>query len=145
MSGIATSAGPVAFNAALAVTELKNLCHQASYDAGWWGLEGKPDYFRIDVRAETRFGKALAAEKLALIHSEVSEALEGLRKGKADEHLPEFPSEAVELADALIRIFDYAGARRLPLGDAFVAKMAYNTVRPDHKPEARAAVGGKAF
>lgn len=145
MSGLAVSAAPPGHPAAEAVTLLRDLCHSAAFNAGWWGTNGLVDAYRNEVRRDTRFGKALAAEKLALVHSEVSEALEGLRKGKADEHLPEFSSEAVELADALIRIFDYAGARRLPLGDALVAKMAYNAVRIDHKPEARAAVGGKAF
>lgn len=128
-----------------AVNHLVDLCFGASLKAGWWhDPKTGTDYLK-EVREPTRFGKALAAEKMALIHSEVSESLEGLRKGKADEHCPEFTSEEVEMADAVIRIADYAGARRLRLGEALVAKMAYNAVRPDHKAEARAAEGGKAF
>lgn len=125
---------------------LTAICHEASYKAGWWAPKFQGDATYLDeVRSETRFGKALCAEKIVLMHTELSEAVEGLRKGKADEHLPQFSSETVELADALIRIFDYAGARQLPIGAAFVAKMAYNAVREDHKPEARNAAGGKAF
>lgn len=84
-------------------------------------------------------------ERLALIHSEISEALEGFRKDKADEHLPQFTSVEVELADALIRIFDLAGAMRLRLGEAVVAKALYNETRADHNLDARQAEGGKKF
>jgi NTP pyrophosphatase (non-canonical NTP hydrolase) len=122
-----------------AVDMLVDFCHGAAFEAGWWGST------RMEVRDRTRFGKALVAEKLALIHSEVSEALEGVRKDKMDDHLPSRKSVEVELADALIRICDLAGAMQLDLGGALVEKMAYNAERQDHKPEARAAAGGKAF
>ena len=82
---------------------------------------------------------------IALMHSELSEALEGLRKNKQDDHLPEFLSVEVELADTLIRIFDYAKARNLRVVEAMVAKHSYNAHREDHSREARAKEGGKAF
>lgn len=69
-------------------------------------------------------------EMLALIHSEVSEALEALRKHKKDDHLPEFDGEVVELADAIIRICDYAAGFGLPLEAAIVAKHEFNKSRP---------------
>jgi NTP pyrophosphatase (non-canonical NTP hydrolase) len=122
---------------------LRAICHDASYAAGWW-RHGEYD-LRIEVRNRTRFGISLTAEKIALIHSEVSEALEGLRKDKQDEHLPNRKSIEVELADAVIRIADLAGALGLDLGGAIAEKMAYNAQRADHKPEARAAAGGKAI
>jgi hypothetical protein len=84
-------------------------------------------------------------EMLALIHSEVSEALEGHRKGLMDTHLTERPMIEVELADTLIRVFDLAGYLGLDIGGAFVAKREYNAVRQDHKLETRNAEGGKAF
>ena len=84
-------------------------------------------------------------ELLCLVHSEISEALEGFRKNLPDDHLPEFKSIEVELADALIRIFDMAGGLKLRLAEAFVAKMDYNTHRPDHNPEARKGEHGKKF
>ena len=128
-----------------AVDLLVHECHTASLGAGWW-YDLQTD---IDLRRHacegTRFGKALVAEKLCLIHSEVSEAMEGHRKGLQDEKLPEFPAITVELADACIRIFDLAGALGLDLGAALAAKMAYNATREDHKPENRAAPGGKAY
>ena len=127
-------------------------CFGASHSAGWWTFNGKHDPLlaqgtdlRIHVLERTRLGIALANEKLTLIHSELSEALEGVRKDKMDDHLPHRKSVEVELADAVIRIFDLAGAMQLDLGAAIAEKMAYNAQRPDHKAEARAAAGGKAF
>lgn len=88
---------------------------------------------------------ANVAEKLALIHSEISEALEGHRKSLNDDHLPHRPMVEVELADAIIRIFDLAAYLKLDLGGAFVEKMAYNAKRADHTNEARLAPGGKKY
>lgn len=77
-------------------------------------------------------------EKIALMHSELSEALEGIRKGNPrDEHCPDFSSLEIELADAVIRILDLAGGVGLRVGEAVVAKVAYN--------ESRAYKHGKKF
>ena len=127
---------------------LVDYCHGASAAAGWWGeLEQTGDlpYDVAEVRGDGRFGKALVAQKLCLIHSEVSEAMEGHRKGLADDKLPHRPAIEVELADAVIRIADLAGALGLDLGGAIAEKMEYNRKRPDHKPENRKADGGKKY
>lgn len=84
-------------------------------------------------------------EMIALMHSELSEMLEGVRKNKADDHLPHRKSEEVEAADLLIRLFDYAAAHGLDLDGAFWEKRAYNLQRADHKLENRRKEGGKAF
>lgn len=112
-------------------------CHRLAAQSGWWNAK---DGTRIDPSDPNVFGT-----KIALIHSEVSEALEGGRKGKADDHLPHRPSVEVELADALIRIFDTAGAMGLDLAGAVIEKLAYNQAREDHRPEVRNAEGGKRF
>ena len=71
--------------------------------------------------------------------------MEGERKGLMDDKLPHRRMAEVELADALIRIFDYAGAFGYDLQGAFDEKMAFNAVREDHKHEARGIAGGKKW
>ena len=93
-------------------------------------------------------GKAIDRNKgelLCLIHSEISEAMEGERKGLQDDKLPHRPMAEVELVDALIRIFDYAGAFGYDLQGAYTEKMDFNARRADHKHEARLATGGKRW
>lgn len=126
-------------------TALQSICHSAAANAGWWNdLKTGVDYAK-ECRDNTRLGKALVAEKLCLIHSEISEAMEGHRKGLMDDKLPHRSMIEVELADAIIRIGDLAGALQLDLGGAIAEKMAFNAVRPDHKIENRNAEGGKAY
>lgn len=109
---------------------LMQACHWASSDAGWWDNLDTKDIYVI-------------CTKLALIHSEVSEALEGARSNLQDDKLPTRPMLEVELADAVIRIADLAGALDLDLGGAIADKMAYNAQRQDHKREVRAGTLGK--
>jgi len=75
----------------------------------------------------------------------VSEAMEGDRKNLMDDHLPNRKMFEVELADAVIRIFDLAGREGIDLGGALVEKLAYNLKRPDHKKENRELEGGKKY
>jgi NTP pyrophosphatase (non-canonical NTP hydrolase) len=84
-------------------------------------------------------------ELMMLMVSEIAEAMEGVRKGLMDDKLPHRTMEEVELADCLIRIFDYAGAYELDLEGAYQEKRMYNKQRQDHKHEARAAAGGKKW
>lgn len=84
-------------------------------------------------------------EMIALMHSELSEMLEGVRKNKMDDHLPQHKSEHVELIDLLIRAFDYAGAHKIDLDTIWEDKSDYNASRIDHTYEARAKADGKKF
>lgn len=85
------------------------------------------------------------AEQMMLMVSEIAEAMEGLRKGKQDDHLPELPAEVVELADLYIRLMDYVGEYWPNFGEVVKAKHAYNRTRKDHTNAARLAKGGKKF
>jgi hypothetical protein len=84
-------------------------------------------------------------ERLCLVHSEISEAMEGARKNRMDDHLPHRKQLEVELADAVIRIFDMGGEMNLDLGGAIAEKLAYNANRSDHKIENRLLADGKKF
>jgi NTP pyrophosphatase (non-canonical NTP hydrolase) len=85
------------------------------------------------------------AELLMLIVSELAEAMEGERKNLMDDKLPHRRMAEVELADALIRIFDYAAGFGYDIGGAFVEKMAYNRTRADHASVERLKENGKKF
>ena len=119
------------------VNDLVTACHGAAKDAGWW----------VDQKTgEPTINNPMCfSQKLMLIVSELAEAMEGDRKNLFDDHIPHLPMRTVELADALIRIFDTAGAYGMDLGGALVEKMEYNRTRADHKPENRAAAGGKSY
>ncbi len=109
------------------IENLTQRIHAQNIDAGWWDSPREKGTL------------------LCLIHSEISEAMEGERKGLMDDHLPHRSMAEVELADAMIRIMDYAGAYGYDLQGAILEKLEYNRHRADHKRENRAAAGGKKF
>jgi NTP pyrophosphatase (non-canonical NTP hydrolase) len=126
-----------------ALNALSRWVHAMNVDAGWWTdpktgetLVGKDEHGR---------DRRNVPEMLCLIHSEVSEAMEGYRKSLPDDKLPYRSMFEVELADVLIRIFDLAGAHGLDLAGAVAEKTAFNLNRADHKLENRIKAGGKAF
>lgn len=74
-------------------------------------------------------------ESIALIHSELSEALEDYRSGEKPSDLKyEANGKPIgipsELADAVIRIADLCGHWDIDLEKAIEDKMAYNATRP---------------
>lgn len=115
---------------------LQDIVYQGNVEAGWWMNiktgEPKPKGDVTEILA-----------KLALIHSEVSEATEGARKDLMDDKLPHRKMLEVELADAVIRILDLCGHEGLDLAGAIDEKLEYNAQRADHKIENRLKEGGK--
>ena len=100
---------------------MQHAVHQNAKDHGWW--EGE----RSD------------GELIALQHSELSEALEAMRKGNPDSvKIPGHCHAVEELADTVIRIMDHCEARGWNLFKAIAAKHEFNKGR-EYKH------GGKAF
>lgn len=110
--------------------------HADNVAAGWWTNKDGSD---------VRTNPYAFSNKIALIHSELSEALEADRKGLKDDKLPHRDGREVELADAVIRIFDLAGGYGMDLEGAIQEKREYNAKRADHKRENREKQGGKAY
>lgn len=113
-----------------ALTTLSEKIHADNVKAGWWDQADNP---------------LIVATKIALIHSEVSEALEGDRRGLMDDHLPQHTMLAAELCDILVRALDLCGFLKIDISQVLCDKLAYNAKRADHKPENRKARGGKKY
>lgn len=87
------------------------LCHSISVDHGWYD-------------EQRSFG-----DRIALMHSELSEALEAYRSGNPPSDKINAPAVAEELADLLIRLADFCYANQIDLADAVVKKMWHNKDR----------------
>lgn len=128
------------------IATLQQIVHKTAVEHGWWEDE--------DAGGERNMG-----EMIALMHSELSEALESVRSNEPDlwfrpsstdpvptstgpldhEGNPMKPEGvASEFADTIIRIMDTCQRRGIPLTEAIIRKAEYNDSRPYKH-------GGRAF
>lgn len=112
----------------MSLDELAREIHATAREKGFWADEHE---------------RSFDAQRIALIHSELSECLELLRQLRTVERLA-FPlraeideEAAVELADVIIRCLDFAAGRGWSMDQAVRAKMEKNKNRPH--------LHGKAF
>ena len=96
------------------IRQLQKEAHETAKSKGWWD---EPRTF---------------LECIALIHSELSEAVESYRKFGIPTNIKEISKDdlSVELADTLIRIFDMCEFYNIDLESALEFKMEYNKSRP---------------
>lgn len=87
-----------------------NICHKASRDGGWW----------TDIKTGFPLVRN-QGEMLMLCVTEVAEAYTGFENSLFDDKLPNRTMEEVEMADILIRAFDYAGGWGLRIPAAIIA------------------------
>lgn len=112
--------------------ELQKIIHNDMIQNGFW------NQCRINEDADMakglpNFDPSLrnTGEAIALMHSELSEALEADRKNiKESEHIPNFSGLEEEFADVIIRIMDFAEANELRIPEAILAKCEFNRSRP---------------
>ncbi|MFC1709640.1 hypothetical protein ACFL2J_06270 [Candidatus Omnitrophota bacterium] len=90
----------------VSIDDFIDTCYRIAKEKGWWDKE------RSD------------GEVIALMHSELSEALEAMRNSHSKEAVAE------ELADCCIRIFDYCGQKKIDLKQALLKKIKINKNRP---------------
>lgn len=120
------------------ISELQKTSHEMCLSKGWWP-------YPTGASGKLRLEPDTIAAKLALVHSEISEALEEVRDGHLDtywvhrgtvcEQGQQIPAGAkpeglpVELADVVLRVTDLAGALQIDLESAIKDKIAYNDTR----------------
>lgn len=97
------------------IDAMQSVIHQNAVDHGFWPPDGRND-----------------GECIALMHSELSEALEALRDDNPPSRKAKgFSQLEEELADVIVRVLDYAGGKGLNVAGALLAKMQYNAGRPE--------------
>lgn len=117
---------------------LIELCHRTSRSSGFWTDQeliknsiATHYNFWERQRLTDAFDTIWKLSRLALVHSEVSEALEEARKIDSDAKI------MAELADVIIRIFDFAASLNGNLASEVLDKMVINIDRePMHGKKA---------
>lgn len=104
------------------INEMVKQVHKNAVEKGFWEDWGAAYNFSNNIADIDLMLNNAIATRIALIHSEVSEALEALRVGDMENF-------AEELADIVIRTSDLAGGLNIDLKEEIKQKMEKNKVR----------------
>lgn len=118
--------------AAHALNQLAERIAHWALAKGFWDIPSQSlkDLMEREPQVYNWITELLKVQKLALVTTETSEMVEGLRKIDTPSGVEGFSNECEELADQLIRLLDYAGRFQLPIGECVLAKMQKNEGRP---------------
>lgn len=113
----------------LSINEFAEDCYQVAKDHGFHEVPVTTEY----PATYDSINLPQVAMRIALIHSEGSEILEDLRRGKPVEYAVDDNGKPVgvasEIADTIIRCLDLAHALGIDIQDALEKKHAYNLTR----------------
>lgn len=121
-------------NRLMSEVEMADTCIRVLDILGYYGVE-------VGEITATERGWATRGSRdftYGLMHSMVSTAMEGFRKGRTEDGIG-------ALKGLLLLIVQWCTENHLDLAGAIAEKRRYNASRADHKPENRAKAGGKAF
>ncbi len=112
------------------VNQLADYINEWARQKGFWNfsLPPTPDGEEPGIKIPSSH-YLVKSTKLMLVVTELAEGVEGIRKPVLSQ-LANYTNEAEEVADAIIRLLDYAGNYGLDIGGAIMAKMAVNEGRP---------------